>query len=150
MKPYYRGPSYPDVAAAATEYILGHEHGRDDLNSIRLAVVAEMKLDRFNVPERVFAQVYRALQGLVSEGRLIKVTGSGYGNEPTYYTPLAHDRMLADREAQLAAEHAAAERWAAVAAGLEARGYEVLATRGHPVSVSLEAWERLLNVDIVL
>jgi hypothetical protein len=96
------------------------------------------------------AQVRRAMDAIVRERALIKVSRNEYGPDgirdgrwPRYYTPAAFKRAEAAYAGRQDAAAICRRQWEKVHDDLRASGFAVLTPRGEPVHLNLEDWERL-------
>lgn len=146
---------YQQVLAAVGEYMLSQ--GDKDLNGVRWAMA-----ERFNFRDQhgihldctgpISGQVYRALEALVKEEKLVKRT-TGSKGQLHYYTPEAFAQYQ-DHMNKVAAQRAATDmRWAQVRQDLEASGFKVTtvssgwgSAQSPAVTTDLEGWERITRM----
>jgi hypothetical protein len=127
--------SAAEVLTAVRAYIAGGQHGG----------VIELRYD-------VYADVARLAEvdtDLAGQGELRKAGADTAGpdgrrvphNQARFYTPGAWEDAVTRGEQALTE----AERWAAVRGRLIGAGFTVMSSIGHPVELSLDDWERLLD-----
>jgi hypothetical protein len=139
---------YQEVLAAVRTVMAEKDSGESWL--ICGAVAKVLKTDILNAggwkrryADKLNGQVSRALNALADGGELVKRTNGRY---PVFYTLSAWTQYQAERDHERQAAARVSARWEAVSDWLRGQDIPMDQRPGEPVSLSLEAWEKLLGL----